>query len=177
MLHTPELSEIDVHKLNFSEIGERIKAYRLVLGLTQNELAKLMGIRETIVSHIETGREYSSINNIWHFIRATGVSVKWILYGSGSFDDESDAEMPATVFHARGKGIRRTENRIASEAGQYEGEVFEFVLAVENYKRFNNKPFPTLSEIYELVKTLGYRQVERPIINPAKVLVNATDRI
>jgi len=38
-------------------------------------------------------------------------------------------------------------------------EQFEFVLAVDTYKRLNNRPFPTWTEILEVVKQLGYRKV------------------
>ncbi len=38
-------------------------------------------------------------------------------------------------------------------------EQFEFVLAVDTYKRLNNRPFPTWTEVLEVVKQLGYRKV------------------
>ena len=38
-------------------------------------------------------------------------------------------------------------------------EQFEFVLAIDTYKRLNNRPFPTWTEILEVVKQLGYRKV------------------
>ena len=41
-------------------------------------------------------------------------------------------------------------------------ELLDFVMAIDDYKRVNNKPFPTWSEIFELVKYLGYRRVEPP---------------
>ena len=36
---------------------------------------------------------------------------------------------------------------------------FEFVMAVNNYKQLNKKPFPTLTEILEIIKDLGYKKV------------------
>ena len=38
-------------------------------------------------------------------------------------------------------------------------EQFEFVKAVDEYKRLNKRPFPTLTEILEIVKALGYRRI------------------
>jgi len=38
-------------------------------------------------------------------------------------------------------------------------ELLEFVLAVDEYKRKNNRPFPTWSEVYEIIRYLGYRKV------------------
>ena len=41
-------------------------------------------------------------------------------------------------------------------------EQFEFLMAIEEYKRANTRPFPTWTEILEVVKALGYRQVADP---------------
>ncbi len=38
-------------------------------------------------------------------------------------------------------------------------EQFEFIMAVDEYKRLNNRPFPTWTEVLEIVKHLGYRKV------------------
>lgn len=38
-------------------------------------------------------------------------------------------------------------------------ELLEFVLAVDEYKRVNNRPFPSWSEVFELIHYLGYRKV------------------
>lgn len=38
-------------------------------------------------------------------------------------------------------------------------ELLEFVLAIDEYKRVNGRPFPTWSEVFELIRHLGYRKV------------------
>lgn len=38
-------------------------------------------------------------------------------------------------------------------------EQFDFVLAIDEYKRINNRPFPTWTEVLEVIKYLGYRKV------------------
>jgi hypothetical protein len=35
-------------------------------------------------------------------------------------------------------------------------EQFEFLMAIEEYKRLNAKPFPTWTEVLEVIKALGY---------------------
>jgi hypothetical protein len=40
-------------------------------------------------------------------------------------------------------------------------EVLEFITAIDEYKRSNERPFPSWSEILEIVKTLGYEQVPK----------------
>ncbi len=62
----------------------------------------------------------------------------------------------------RGPGRRRTEDRKAAEEGQMTDEQFEFVMAVDQYKKLNNRPFPTWTEVLELIKALGYRKVAEP---------------
>jgi len=38
-------------------------------------------------------------------------------------------------------------------------EQFAFVKAIDEYKRVNNRPFPTWTEVLEVIKYLGYRKV------------------
>ncbi len=62
----------------------------------------------------------------------------------------------------RGAGIRRPENRKAAEEGRMSDEQFEFLMAIDQYKRANDRPFPTWTEILEIIKALGYRKVAEP---------------
>lgn len=39
------------------------------------------------------------------------------------------------------------------------GELLEFVMAIDDYKRMNNRPFPSWSEVFEVIQYLGYRKV------------------
>jgi hypothetical protein len=59
----------------------------------------------------------------------------------------------------RGPGRRRSDWRRSAEEGELNDEQFEFVMAIEEYKRLNNKPFPTWTEVLEVVRFLGYRKV------------------
>ena len=38
-------------------------------------------------------------------------------------------------------------------------EQLDFLRAVDEYKRVNNKPYPTLTEVLDLLMYLGYRRV------------------
>lgn len=38
-------------------------------------------------------------------------------------------------------------------------EQLEFIKAVDEYKRVNNRPFPTWTEVLDVVLYLGYRKV------------------
>lgn len=62
----------------------------------------------------------------------------------------------------RGPGCRRTEERRAAEEGEMTDEQFEFLMAIDQYKRANQRPFPTWTEVLEVIKALGYRKVAEP---------------
>ena len=59
----------------------------------------------------------------------------------------------------RGPGRRRGEVRKAAEEGELSGELLEFVMAIDEYKRINDRPFPSWSEVFEIIHYLGYRKV------------------
>ncbi|MBC8378693.1 MAG: hypothetical protein H8E62_05915 [Planctomycetes bacterium] len=62
----------------------------------------------------------------------------------------------------RGPGHRRTPERRAAEEGEMNDEQFEFLMAIDQYKKANQRPFPTWTEVLEIIKALGYRKVADP---------------
>jgi hypothetical protein len=73
----------------------------------------------------------------------------------------------------RGPGRRRSDTRREAEEGEMTDELLEFVMAIDDYKRVNHRPFPTWSEVFEVVRYLGYRKVasvgehiDRPTSDP-----------
>lgn len=63
----------------------------------------------------------------------------------------------------RGPGIRRSQERICAEEGNMTDEQFEFLMAIDDYKKQNQRPFPSWTEVLEVIKALGYRKVAEPI--------------
>lgn len=59
----------------------------------------------------------------------------------------------------RGPGRRRTDYRRDAEEGHMNEEQLEFIKALDEYKRVNNRPFPTWTEVLDMVLYLGYRKV------------------
>ena len=59
----------------------------------------------------------------------------------------------------RGPGRRRSDDRRAAEEGEMTAEQFEFVMAVEMYKKVNKRLYPTWTEVLEVIHQLGYRKV------------------
>jgi hypothetical protein len=60
----------------------------------------------------------------------------------------------------RGPGRRRTDFMKSAEEGQMSKEQFLFVMAIDAYKRVNQKPFPTWTEVLEVIRKLGYRKTQ-----------------
>lgn len=59
--------------------GKRIRAARDHAGLTQEEFAKRVGIRQAYISHIETGRSIAPADTLGAIARALDVSADYLL--------------------------------------------------------------------------------------------------
>lgn len=62
----------------------------------------------------------------------------------------------------RGPGVRLSEERKAAEQGHMSDEQFEFLMAIDQYKKQNNRPFPTWTEVLDVIKAIGYRKIAEP---------------
>ena len=69
------------------------------------------------------------------------------------------ADRRSALDRRRGPGRRRTDYRRAAEEGHMTEEQLDFLSAIEEYKRVNNRPFPTWTEVLDIVLYLGYRRV------------------
>jgi len=62
----------------------------------------------------------------------------------------------------RGPGRRRSDERRSAEEGEMTDEQFEFLMAIREYKKVNKRPFPTWTEVLDVLHALGYRKVADP---------------
>lgn len=69
-----------------------------------------------------------------------------------------DPENPFDI--ESGQGVRRPEWLKNAQEGAMDDDQFEFLMAIDNYKKANQKPFPTWTEVLFVIKQLGYRKVE-----------------
>ncbi len=79
--------------------------------------------------------------------------------GSDRRDRRRAVDRRSGLDRRRGPGRRRGDIRRAAEEGEISGELLEFVMAIDEYKRVNSRPFPSCSEIFEIIHYLGYRKV------------------
>lgn len=68
----------------------------------------------------------------------------------------------AGLERRRGAGRRRTEGRRAAEEGEMTDEQFDFIMAINEYKQLNKRPFPSWTEVLDVIHAIGYRKVAEP---------------
>ena len=66
--------------------------------------------------------------------------------------------LPTGLERRRGAGRRRNDFVRAADEGQLNSEQFLFVMAIDAYKRANSRPYPTWTEVLEVIRKLGYRK-------------------
>jgi hypothetical protein len=66
----------------------------------------------------------------------------------------------------REKGERRRQVDPTTCEKDYSDEEITFMKAMEQYKRSNRRPFPTWSEVLEVLRSLGYRKIEEATVLP-----------
>ena len=96
--------------------------------------------------------------------------------GSTAFADRRKRNIPVATDR------RRAENAAAKRKSSerrrlidpttcerdYSDEETEFMKAMDRYKRENRRPFPTWSEVLEVLRSLGYRRVAEPTDLPGR---------
>jgi len=65
------------------DIGKRIKQAREVLGISQTDIAKALGIEPSFLSNIESGKRNLSNRVTGILVYQYGISIDWLLSGNG----------------------------------------------------------------------------------------------
>ena len=81
--------------------------------------------------------------------------------------DRRQRSIPVAVERRSGKdrrqqGERRRQVDPTTCEKDYSDEEIAFMMAMDQYKRANRRPFPTWSEVLEVLRALGYRKVAEP---------------
>lgn len=58
----------------------------------------------------------------------------------------------------RGAGRRRSDFLRSADEGELTREQFMFLMAINSFKKANNKLFPTWTDVLEVIRLLGYRK-------------------
>lgn len=78
------------------QMGQRILARRKALGLTQDDLAEMIGVTPPMISNLEQGKKAIRPDNLAKVCKALGISSDFVLYGSNSNSriDDVVAKLP-----------------------------------------------------------------------------------
>jgi hypothetical protein len=74
----------------------------------------------------------------------------------------------------RNLGERRRQVDPTTCEKDYSDEEIIFMKAMDQYKRANRRPFPTWSEVLEVLRALGYRRTEEATVMPGLPQEGAT---
>lgn len=75
-------------------------------------------------------------------------------FQAASIDPETGLE------RRRGPGRRRSDFTKSAEEGEMTPEQFLFVMAIDAFKKGNNRMYPTWTDVLEVVRLLGYRKTQ-----------------
>ena len=76
----------------------------------------------------------------------------------------------------RNQGERRRQVDPTTCEKEYSDDEIIFMKAMDQYKRANRRPFPTWSEVLEVLRALGYRRTESPTAMPGLPLQPAESK-
>lgn len=65
---------------------------------------------------------------------------------------------PTGLERRRGPGRRLSDFTRKAEEGEMTQEQFLFLMAIDAFKKANNRPYPTWSDVLEVIRLLGYRK-------------------
>src|SRR5947209_2695665 len=106
---------------------------------------------------------------------ATPVAADPAATGSGSFPNDrrkrnipvaTDRRRAANAAAKRASSERRRLIDPTTCERDYSDDETDFMKAMDRYKRENRRPFPTWSEVLEVLASLGYRRVAEPTALP-----------
>ena len=86
--------------MNYYEIGQRIRRFRKIQSLSQEQLAERVNISTTHMSHIETGNTKLSLPVLVHSAQALHTTTDELLFDSCHFQKESALHEIQTVLDA-----------------------------------------------------------------------------
>ena len=80
-------------ELNYKEIGMRIKTMRLKNNIYQTVLAKEIGVSQTHMSNIESGRAGLTLENLVKMVRIFDCSIDELVFGATEAKQEQGVEV------------------------------------------------------------------------------------
>lgn len=89
------------------DVGNRLRTARQMAGLTQGQVARLLGLHRPSVSEAEAGRRRVPVEELAEYARIYGVSPSWL---SGFGPDKLEPTNPRLELAARELGKLKSED-------------------------------------------------------------------
>jgi transcriptional regulator with XRE-family HTH domain len=91
---------IAMYKIDYIELGKRIRAERRKQDLTQEKLAEMADISDSFLGHIERGGRTLSIETLAKLANVLNLSIEYIICGEANYQPDM---LPAEIYDALGK--------------------------------------------------------------------------
>ena len=146
---------------------ERIKKLRKELGLTQQEMADLVGIKRAAISNYEIGRNDPSDSVISLFCREFGVSEKWLRTGDGDMFVPHEDDIFDTIIkkYHLDRGDRALLESFCQLRPEDRKTILRFVKLASEYMKDADMDVTTAAEA-AYVEALGFaRSTESSVSN------------
>src|SRR5579883_3258116 len=88
-------------------VGSRVRLQRIMRGMTQTDLARLVGISFQSVQKYERGENRVSASRLHEFAQALGVTEQFFFEGIASSEPARDGSVPLSVSASEGKEFHR----------------------------------------------------------------------
>lgn len=80
----------EYREFNKKEMGARIKARRIALGMSREDLAKKMSVTAKTIANVEYGEKGLSLKNLYKLKQVLGVSIDFLMDGDNAFAGVED---------------------------------------------------------------------------------------
>lgn len=97
-------------KLNYKEIGNRIKNRRKELSITQEQIAEYLDVNPSHISNIESGRSHPSLTSLINIANLLQCSID--LFVCGEYTYASNRSLEDDIYHALQKCSPETKEKI-----------------------------------------------------------------
>lgn len=118
-------------------IGDKIKELREKKGLTQKELAEEIGVAQSTVAMIESGKNKGSIETLSKIANYFNVSIDYLTTTEEKLSFAMDSLKKIHKLTKEGVYNEQKENKIETLAAHFEGEEFTDE-DIEDIKKFIN---------------------------------------
>jgi hypothetical protein len=94
----------------------------------------------------------------------------------GGLDRREFEGSESDLDRRRGPGRRLSDFVKAAEEGEMTPDQFQFLMAIDAFKRANNRSFPTWTDVLEVVRKLGYRKTQKSEFDLGKAVDDWTEK-